>query len=161
MTTPADAPAPVLKFRDWMKWAIFVTGGFVFLGTVIYQVTTYKTAPKLAPIQQPTSRSQQQFGSDCTPERRCSLEVQSGGSTEIVSVNPGYAICFDSSFWENLPKLGYHTSRNGVERSYGCTREQVLTGICDQTKFDSFRFVPETGILVPRYWFVHEGTTQC
>lgn len=94
----------------------------------------------------------------CTPSSPCELRVKSDGFTETVRVPVGRNICFEPTFWIDLPKLGYRTSyRGGEEKVYGCTRETVLAGTCREVFGDAFRFKPEKGTLLPRYWFISES----
>ena len=108
-----------------------------------------------SPSQQVTRSEQAQ--SDCTARSPCTPVLKSDGSTEVVQGKSGFGICFDSSFWTNLSRFGYHITYAGVEKKYECTREQVLAGNCSQTSFDAFRFVPETGVSLPKYWFATKG----
>jgi len=84
------------------------------------------------------------------------------GSTEKVTIPKGQRVCFDESFWDNLGRLGYTTSyQGGFEKKYGCTRDQVISGVCHERTGDSFRFIPEKGVRLPNHWFVDEDGTQC
>ena len=115
------------------------------------EATRQTTAPPQAQQIAPRSR-------ECTSENPCALTVQSNGSTETVQGKPDRGVCFDPSYWANLPLLGYHITYGGVEKKYECTREDVLAGKCSQTLFDAFRFVPEAGVSLPKYWFAAKGT---
>lgn len=106
----------------------------------------------------PPAQVQQQREPDCTSSTPCTPTLGAGGSTEVVQGKPGFGICFDSSYWVNLSRLRYHITYGGIEKKYECTREDVLAGKCSQTLFDAFRFVPEAGVSLPKYWFATKGT---
>ncbi len=99
---------------------------------------------------------------ECAKSHPCALSKQEDGSTEKVTVPEGKQVCFDSSSWDNRSRLGYRTSyQGGPEEEHTCTKEQVISGACHEPRSDAFRFVPEAGVIIPRYWFVPEGATQC
>ncbi len=91
---------------------------------------------------------------DCVPGHPCEPQTHRDGSTDVVKIPEGQWVCFDHSFWDNLSQLGYRTSfRGGPEKMYGCTRDAVLSGKCDERMGDAFRFTPTAGVSVPKYWF--------
>ncbi|MBU6388673.1 hypothetical protein KGQ72_02285 [Patescibacteria group bacterium] len=93
---------------------------------------------------------------------KCTSIHPCDGSTERVSIPKGKRVCFDDSFWDNLDRLGYTTSyQGGPEKKYGCTREQVISGVCHERTGDTFRFIPAKGVQPPRYWFTDEGGSEC
>jgi hypothetical protein len=91
---------------------------------------------------------------ECTGSKPCSPVQKADGSTEKTIVKEGRSVCFESSFYSNLPRLGYVTSYKGEpEMKPGCT-----TASC---RVDTFWFAPEAGVPVPKYWFVPEGSSRC
>lgn len=99
---------------------------------------------------------------ECIASRPCKLPVRSDGSTDVIKVPNGMAVCFNPEFWDKVEQLGYRNSLYGrPEVQYTCTKEQVLNGTCEQKYFDTFRFVPRAGVAVPDYWFMPFGSTQC
>lgn len=99
---------------------------------------------------------------DCNKSHSCTLLQRPDGSTVSVSIEAGKRVCFDPSFWTNLPRLGFITSfQGGRETRYACTIGQVTAGTCDMTVFDTFRFIPEGNVPLPRYWFTRDSGTVC
>lgn len=95
--------------------------------------------------------------SECITGHPCELQQKSDGSTVPVSIQSGQWICFDTTFWDNLSQLGYRTSfRGGPEKLYGCTRDSVLSGKCNERMGDTFRFTPTKGVPLPKYWFTSQ-----
>lgn len=81
---------------------------------------------------------------------------------EKILVPEGKLACFDPSYWDNLPQLGFTASyKGGVWNEFSCTQEQVMAGTCRQRVFDAFRFNPKGAIRIPKYWFVPAGTATC
>ncbi len=165
-TTPTNAgnsnkstPTPTVAApKNVTKWVLLAVVAFAVIVGIALLVSSVKRDRAEKAQKSAQALSQQQSAvvpvKECTKSNPCT-------PTGVVLGKPGYSLCWDPSFWENLPKLGYHTSRNGVEKKYTCTREQVMAGNCTQTAMDSFRFDPESGVDLPKYWFVREGATQC
>ncbi|MBI4065847.1 hypothetical protein HY412_01470 [Candidatus Kaiserbacteria bacterium] len=85
----------------------------------------------------------------CTSASPCISVTKTDGSTERANIPQGKSVCFEPFFWSNIQRLGYKTSyKGGPEGGTGVSA-------------DTFWFVPEDGIKVPRHWFVQEGVTQC
>lgn len=105
-----------------------------------------------SPLQHP-ARHATQLPVTCTSFERCTPILRADGTTELVRMKEGRSLCFDSSFAENLSRLGYVTSYKGVETASACTAASC--------KMDSFRFTPESGVRLPEYWFVPEGSAHC
>ena len=83
------------------------------------------------------------------------LHVRTDGSTKIVSVPDGKNVCFETSFWMNLSRLGYRTSDGvGPEKPYTCTEEEVVSNTCHERIGNTFQFTPQKGVPLPRYWFM-------
>lgn len=106
-----------------------------------------------SPSQHSTPHTSMQPPMTCTSFERCTPILSADGSTELVRTKEGRSLCFDSSFATNLPRLGYVSYYKGVETAPGCTATSC--------KSDSFRFKPEAGVRLPKYWFVPEGSAQC
>jgi hypothetical protein len=97
----------------------------------------------------------------CDTNHPCVLHEQNG-LTVLVSVPGGKNVCFDDSFWENIELIGFRTSYRGSdEEPYTCTREQVISGVCQKRNYDKFRFVPKNGTSIPRYWFIDRSQSRC
>lgn len=96
-------------------------------------------------------------GDECgNKKHQCTAE-----RNEKVLVPEGKLTCFDSSYWDNLPQLGFSTShKGGAWNEYSCTQEQVMSGVCRQRVFDAFRFNPKGEVRIPKYWFV-PATDSC
>lgn len=93
-------------------------------------------------------------GDDCGNwKHRCTAE-----RSEKVLVPKGKKVCFDDTFWDNLPQLGFNTYKGNVESAYTCTEAQVIAGVCSQRMGTAFRFTPKGGERIPKYWFKKEGT---
>ena len=93
-------------------------------------------------------------GDDCGNwKNRCTVE-----KSEKVLVPKGKTVCFDDTFWDNLPQLGFSTYKGNVESAYMCTEAQVIAGVCNQRMGTAFRFIPKGGERIPKYWFQPEGT---
>ncbi len=83
------------------------------------------------------------------------LHVRADGSTKVISVPNGKNVCFGTSFWMNLSRLGYRTSDGvGSERPYTCTKEEVVSNTCHERIGNTFQFTPQKGVHLPRYWFM-------
>lgn len=97
-------------------------------------------------------------GDECgNKKHQCTAE-----RNEKVLVPEGKLACFDSSYWDNLPQLGFTTSyKSGAWNEFICTQEQVMAGVCRQRVFDAFRFNPKGKERIPKYWFVPAGTATC
>lgn len=92
-------------------------------------------------------------GDDCGNwKHRCTAE-----KSEKVLVPKGMKVCFDETFWDNLPQLGFSTYKGNVESAYTCTETQVIAGACSQRMGTAFRFTPKGGERIPKYWFQPEG----
>lgn len=90
----------------------------------------------------------------------CPLTVAANGSTEVVHVPPGIAVCFSQSFFTDIERLGFRVAYgNGPERVQSCAN--TGNGQCKVATYDRFRFVPEEGVPVPEYWFVPYGSSSC
>ncbi len=106
---------------------------------------------------EPSVQEQAAQSAACTATRHCD-SVEKVATT----IPEGHRVCFDPSFWENLPRLGYMTSyKGGPEKAYGCTRDQVIAGTCSERMGDTFRFIPEKDVPLPAHWFVGEGGSTC
>ena len=97
----------------------------------------------------PSQQAQQVVPQDCTSAGPCTLVVRTDGPTERAHIPQGKSVCFEPFFWSNIQRLGYKTSYKGGDVGG--------TGV----PADTFWFVPEGGIKVPKHWFVQEGATQC
>ena len=140
---------------EGLQWVLGVALFMLFIG---FPIWVWLVEPS-KPVASAVSQMQRQ----CTARQPCALE-ESDGSTDRVPVPPGKTVCFEKSFWEDLPRLGYRISyQGGVERQYSCTPAQAASGgVCNSSgSFDVFRFVPETGTRLPKYWFAPIGTRQC
>lgn len=134
-----------------LQW---VLTGVVAAVLAIFPLWGLATSPA-APAHATVAVQQSTSTEECTKLRPCS-------SLGTVSVLEGKRVCFEPSFWDNLEKLGYMTSYRGEpETRYTCTREQAIAGTCGKGAFDTFRFTPETGVSVPKHWFVPEGVSRC
>lgn len=157
MSTTAGSVAAPLRTRLWLTRLGFILTSVVTASLLMWQLMAYKSAPKVTP---PPPQQVQQVASiaECTATSPCTPTMKSDGSTEPVKIKDGERVCFDHSFWDNLPRLGYMTSyRGGAEKRYGCTREQVISGTCNERMGDTFRFVPEPGVSIPKHWFATSG----
>jgi len=137
--------------------AIF--GLVLFLVGMGYSVYLYRKASTPPPVPERATRSgpsestTQRAGDECMKKEPCTPFLEANGLTEKVRMKEGRSLCFDDSFFENLPRLGYKTSYQGTAEDPGCT-----TVSC---KMDAFWFEPEAGIRVPKYWYVPEGSPRC
>lgn len=145
------------KYLGVVALIIFVLGA----GYGVYQQMKSKQ-PKVSEktsSQQPQVQRQEH---DCTSQKPCVSVIKTDGSTEKVNIPTGKSICFEASSWDNRPKLGYTTSyKGGNPVKHTCTRRQVDAGTCSEERSDTFWFVPEPGISIPKHWFVQEGAKQC
>ncbi len=155
-TKPANAggnksvPAPVItvsmSIRRWFLLVIIalaVLGGIARIASVVRSGHQQSVMlGTVAPI------------GECTKSSPCIPFKETDGPTKKVALKEGRSLCFDSSFFKNLPRLGYATSyEGGPEMKPGCT-----TASCTM---DTFWFTPEAGVNLPKYWFVPEGSSQC
>lgn len=92
-------------------------------------------------------------GDDCGNKKHaCTAE-----KGEKVLIPEGKLVCFDDSFWDNLPQLGFSTYKGNVESAYTCTEAQVIAGACNQRIGSAFRFNPKGETRIPKYWFQKKG----
>ena len=104
---------------------------------------------------------EQQKELDCVSGSPCTLTLADDGTTVPVSVPPGKNPCFDKSFSDNLDRLGFQTSYHSNQfTDYLCTKE-TLGGQCGARYVDRFRFRPQPGTPLPRYWFIGAGERRC
>lgn len=93
-------------------------------------------------------------GDECgNKKHQCTAE-----RNEKVLIPEGKLVCFDDSFWDNLPQLGFSTYKGNVESAYMCTEAQVIAGVCNQRIGSAFRFNPKGETRIPKYWFQKKGT---
>ncbi len=86
---------------------------------------------------------------ECTSASPCTTTLRTNGSTDRTNIPQGKSVCFEPFFWNNIQRLGYKTSYKGGDVGG--------TGV----SADTFWFVPEGEMKVPRHWFVQESATQC
>ena len=140
----------LVEVNGWPKGLHWVTSGVVVLLFIVLPfIGRVNEPPK--PVRSAATLPSPEA---CTKSRPCAPLQQADGSTEEVLTPVGKSLCFDDSFFANVSRLGYATSyQGGTEMSPGCT-----TVSC---KMDSFRFTPQPGVGVPKYWFVREGASRC
>lgn len=155
------------------KWAGLILLGLLLaaglMRPVIQPLTEGKGLSSLTEIIPSSARSLGSLGSQsavspCQEETPCSPVLLADGTTAPVDFpkRQGASICFEPSFWNNLPNLGYTTSyKGGPEETYACTKDQVLDGTCSMRTGDRFRFKPKSGTPLPKYWFRTDRGNQC
>ena len=153
-------------FRDYWFWVSLILAGLFFgfgaaakskpwakavQGMVILIAITLAGAMAVHGIWGESSSSQQVqkiASQGCTSASPCTLALKNG-STDRTNIPQGKSVCFEPFFWNNIQQFGYKTSyKGGPEGGTGVSA-------------DTFWFVPEAGINVPRYWFIQEGSTHC
>ena len=140
----------LIEVNGWPKGLHWVTSGVVVLLFIVLPFIGLVNEPP-KPVRSAATLPSPEA---CTKSRPCAPLQQADGSTEEVLTPVGKSLCFDDSFFANVSRLGYATSyQGGTEMSPGCT-----TVSC---KMDSFRFTPQPGVGVPKYWFVREGASRC
>ncbi|MEK7515897.1 MAG: hypothetical protein AAB555_03190, partial [Patescibacteria group bacterium] len=71
-------------------------------------------------------------------------QVGADGSTERVQIKTETSVCFSPRLSSDAQRFGIKTSYRGEASSNGTA--------------DTFWFVPEKGVSLPKYWFVPEGS---
>ncbi len=142
------------KFRKTMRIIIRTVSGVLVLTGLLFFVGIpaadwIKGDGKPSPQTEQESQQTQQQGTGCSAIRPCTVSKRSDGSTMKVHIPESRSVCFEPDFWNNLQKLGYKTSYKGGEKRG--------TGVFA----DTFWFVPEAGMNIPRYWFIPEGSLKC
>ena len=152
LSAPAVTGTVSPAVKGWTT-AILICVGFVSCTGKMMSIHRQPDEPP-SPQQQQQKQAVVAAEEVCTKTRPCSPIQQVDGSTTVVKTKEGTSLCFDSSFFTNLSRLGYTTSyQGGTEMKPGCTTQSC--------SLDSFRFTPEEGVPLPNYWFVPEGSKQC
>lgn len=141
------------KRRQFYRMATWSVGVVAILAALIWlsdgPLQTYSKWNKEKELEKKMALSQTrqtitQAPQECTSANPCAPTVGN-----VVHVPQGKSVCFEPFFWSNIQRLGVRTSyKGGSESGYNSIA-------------DSFRFVPETGVILPKYWFVPEGSSKC
>lgn len=160
-STPSPKVGVPASLKKWLWLGVIVVTIVIIIALIASIKRDHDRQKLLEQKQQAAVNAPQRADGDCTYSRPCASVLRPDGSTEKVSIKAGQ-VCFEASFWDNLERLGFMTSYlGGEETKYTCTREQVIAGTCNQRIKDTFRFVPDPGVPIPKYWTVDKDEPNC